>query len=279
MKRLKTCLALITAAALCVSCAVAAETVTVNDLLDDMLSAFATPSAKATEQIDRDVEALDDPVLAAVAKSWKYYYLNKDLTIRYMKRNDPSELEIPDPSKHAFVVLGFCLKDGMMEPELQGRCEAAAAAARAYPESIIICTGGETGYNNSAHNTEAGLMAVYLIDQCGIEQERLWLDTEAKTTAENAINAFEIMKENGIKTMTLVTSGYHLRWASLLFDTVAAWNREHGFPVEIIGNWCYYGSPASGYASTNEGLAISQLRDLLLYRTDAFFPAAAETAE
>ena len=36
-----------------------AEEVTVNDLLDDMLSAFKVPSAKAVERIDRDVEALD----------------------------------------------------------------------------------------------------------------------------------------------------------------------------------------------------------------------------
>ena len=279
MKRLKTWLALMTAAVLCVSCAFAAETVTIDDLLDDMLSAFTTPSAKATEQIDRDVEALDDPVLTAVAESWKTYYLNKELTIRYMKRNDPAELEIPDPSKHAFVVLGFCLKDGMMEPELQGRCEAAAAAARAYPESIIICTGGETGYNNSAHNTEAGLMAAYLIDRCGIDQDRLWLDTEATTTAQNAVNSFEIMKQNGIESMTLVTSGYHLRWAGLLFDAVAARYREHGYPVEIIGNWCYYVSPAAGYSNTNEGLAISQLRSLLLSGTDAFFPVSGEPSE
>ena len=81
MKRLKTWLALMTAAVLCVSCAFAAETVTIDDLLDDMLSAFTTPSAKATEQIDRDVEALDDPVLTAVAESWKTYYLNKELTV------------------------------------------------------------------------------------------------------------------------------------------------------------------------------------------------------
>ena len=279
MKRLRKLLVLVLAAALGAPYPGSAEEVTVNDLLDDMLSAFKVPSAKAVERIDRDVEALDNPVLASVAESWKYHYLNTDLQIRYMKRNDPAELEIPDPSKHAFVVLGFCLKDGMMEPELQGRCDTAAAAARAYPGSIVICTGGETGYNNSAHHTEAGLMAAYLTDRCGIDQDRLRLDTEATTTAENAVNAFEIMKQNGIESMTLVTSGYHLRWAGLLFDAVAAWYRENGYPVEIIGNWCYYVSPAAGYSNTNEGLAISQLRSLLLYGTGAVPPLSAEGAE
>ena len=37
--------------------------------------------------------------------------------------------------KHAFVVLGYQLQDGEMTEELIGRCEAAAAAARSFPES------------------------------------------------------------------------------------------------------------------------------------------------
>ncbi len=278
MKRIRFFLSLALAAVLCVSCARASETITADDLLDDMLSAFAVPSKKAAERIDRDTEALDDPVLTAVAESWKHYYLDPDLKIYYLRRNDPAELRIPDPSKHAFVVLGFRLKDGRMEPELEGRCEAAAAAARAYPESIVICTGGETGLRNDAHNTEAGLMAAYLIDRCGIGQERLWLDPDALTTAENALNSFEILKENGIETMTLVTSGYHLRWASLLFDAVAAENREQGYPVETIGNWCYYISPGPGYSNANEGLAISQLRELL-HRGGAYPRVPAAEAE
>ena len=279
MKRTVRFLAVVLAALLLTSCAATSENVTINDLLNDMLMAFSAPSAMATARIDSDAEALDDPVLREIAESWKRYYLDPNLEIRYMRRNNPAELQIPDPSKHAFVVLGYCLKDGKMEPELEGRCEAAAAAARAFPGSIIICTGGETGIFNTVHATEAGEMAAYIIDRCGIDGQRLFLDTEARTTAENALNAFRIMKEIGIETMTLVTSGYHLRWAGLLFDAVAAWNREHGYPVEMIGNWCYYISPASGYSSTNEGLAISQLRDLLLYGEDAFFPAPAGETE
>lgn len=39
---------------------------------------------------------------------------------------------IPDTSSHAFIVLGYELKDGEMTDELKGRCKAAAAAAKMY---------------------------------------------------------------------------------------------------------------------------------------------------
>ena len=279
MKKIKAAALVLLAAVMLCAGALAEGNVTVETLLEDMLAAFAAPSPKARERMDLDAEALGDPVLREVAESWKRLYLDPNPQILYLRRNDPAELEIPDPAHHAFVVLGFSLKDGKMEPELEGRCEAAAAAARAYPESILICTGGETGLRNPNHATEAGEMAGYLIDRCGIEQERLYLDTEALTTADNAVNAFEIMKENGIKTMTLVTSGYHLRWARLLFDAVAAWNREQGTPIEITGNWCYYTAPAPGYGNANEMLAISQLRDLLLYREGAWFAGSKGAGE
>ena len=279
MKKIKAATLILLAAMMLCAGALAGGSVTVETLLEDMLAAFAEPSPGTRERMDRDAEALDDPVLREVAESWKRLYLDPKLQILYMQRNDPAELNIPDPAHHAFVVLGYCLKDGKMAPELEGRCEAAAAAARAYPESILICTGGETGLRNPNHATEAGEMAGYLIDQCGIGQERLYLDTEALTTADNAVNAFEIMKENGIRTMTLVTSGYHLRWARLLFDAVAAWNREQGSPIEITGNWCYYTAPAPGYTNANEMLAISQLRDLLLYREDAWFAESGTAGE
>ena len=262
MKKIKAAALMLLAAVMLCAGALAEGSVTVETLLEDMLAAFAAPSPKARERMDLDAEALGDPVLREVAESWKRLYLDPNPQILYLRRNDPAELEIPDPAHHAFVVLGFSLKDGKMEPE-----------------SILICTGGETGLRNPNHATEAGEMAGYLIDRCGIEQERLYLDTEALTTADNAVNAFEIMKENGIKTMTLVTSGYHLRWARLLFDAVAAWNREQGTPIEITGNWCYYTAPAPGYGNANEMLAISQLRDLLLYREGAWFAGSKEAGE
>jgi len=43
---------------------------------------------------------------------------------------------IPDTSSHAFIVLGYELKDGEMTDELKDRCKAAAAAAKMYPNTM-----------------------------------------------------------------------------------------------------------------------------------------------
>ena len=105
--------------------------------------------------------------------------------------------------KHAFVVLGFELADGEMTDELKARCEAAAAAAKAFPDSSLICSGGATGENNPEGHTEAGLMKDYLTEQCGIAADRILTDEYAMTTAENALNTFAILKAQGIGVFTV----------------------------------------------------------------------------
>ena len=165
--------------------------------------------------------------------------------------------------KHAFIVLGVKLEDGEMQQELIGRCDAAAAAARSFPDSILITTGGATGANNPEGHTEAGLMKDYLIEQHGIDAGRIFAETEAMTTLENAVNSFRIMKRNGIETFTIVTSNYHQRWAQILFNAMAAiYEKESGYKVRIVGNFNYIARPdAKRTAGCSIGLA--QLRDLI----------------
>ena len=165
--------------------------------------------------------------------------------------------------KHAFVVLGFQLEDGEMQEELIGRCDAAAAAARSYPDAILITTGGATGSNNPEGHTEAGMMKDYLVQQCGIDAGRIFTESEAMTTLENAVNTFSILKEKGIETFTIITSNYHQRWAQILFNAMAAiYEKESGYKVRIVGNFNYIARPdAKRTAGCSIGLA--QLRDLI----------------
>ena len=140
--------------------------------------------------------------------------------------------------KHAFVVLGYQLQDGAMTDELKGRCDAAAAAARAFPESLLICTGGATGSNNWESHTEAGEMKMYLARDCHIDADRILTDEQAQTTLENAVNVFKILKQEGIEKITLVTSDYHQMRAQVLFNAVAAiWKAKTGMEVSIVGNY------------------------------------------
>ena len=243
-----------------------AEEITGRTLTRDLLNAFCEDSEAAREKIAGDLLALNDPLMDAVAGHWLEVFLDPDYTLHDAETEDPSVLDIPDPSAHAFVVLGYRLKDGAMEPELARRCDAAAAAAKAWPESILICTGGETGLNNPYHHTEAGLMRDYLTEECGISASRIFTDIKARTTTENVINTFRILREEGIRSITVVTSTYHQRWATVLFYAAAEQNRlayDDPVSIEVIGNWCCNVNIPPGYNDTNADIAASQLISLL----------------
>ena len=159
-----------------------------------------------------------------------------------------------------------------MTDELRGRCDAAAAAARAFPESVLVCTGGATGGNNPDGHTEAGRMKDYLVQEHGIAPERVFTDEQALTTAENAVNTFAILRQQGIRAITLVTSSYHQRWGQVLYNAMAARYRfELDYPVELIGNYCFDVPSADPYYART---ALSQLKTILkLTREELTAPA------
>ena len=225
-------------------------------LLADMLEAY-----EAQQRMEADLQAMDSEVARAVAAHWRKVYLDPDYQLLLYGKDDPAQL--PISGRHAFVVLGYELKDGKMTPELKGRCDAAAAAAMAFPESVLVCSGGATGSNNPDKHTEAGLMRDYLMS-LGIDGSRIFADERALTTAQNAVNTFEILREEQVGTITIVTSGYHQRWGQVLYNAVAAQYREKfGFPVEIIGNFCYDIAPESKAYLDDARIAIRQLGTIL----------------
>ena len=150
-----------------------------------------------------------------------------------------------------------------MTAELRGRCDAAVEAALAYPDSILVCSGGATGPNNPDGHTEAGLMKAYLVEH-GVPAERVFTDERAMTTAENAVNTFAILQAQEIGTMTIVTSSYHQRWSQVLYNAVAAQYRQaSGYSLEIVGNWCFDTEPANERYLQDAQIAIRQLCDIL----------------
>lgn len=164
--------------------------------------------------------------------------------------------------KHAFVVLGFQLQDGEMTEELIGRCEAAAAAARSFPESVLICTGGATGPNNWENHTEADKMKMFLARDRHIDADRILTDPAAMTTLENAEKVFQVLKKEDIHKITLITSDYHQMWAQMLFNAVAAiWKARTGFEVTIVGNYSSIVRPDG--VRRNSGAGLGQLRTML----------------
>ena len=241
----------------------AEEPVTCYTLAADLAESTRTPSPEASARVRADLEILDDPLARAVAAHWEATWLNPDYPLYIHGTDDPSLL--PVTGRHAFVVLGFALRDGEMAEELVGRCKAAAAAAKAFPDSIIVCTGGATGANNPDGHTEAGLMKEYLVKRCGISRKRILTEELSRTTADNAVNTLQILREHGIETMTLVTSDYHQLWAQTLYHAQAEKLRlRDGWSVEIIGNYNWpAATEGTDIRKAGLGAVVSQLTEIM----------------
>ena len=241
------------------------------ELLDQLKAAVETPSAEDGEKIDALTERIggdDGDIARAIAEHWKAVYLDPGYRLCvWWGREDAKELAATKPDydgKHAFVVLGYELKDGKMQNELIGRCKAAAAAAKTFPDAYLICSGGATGSNNPEYNTEAGLMKQFLIHRGKIDRKRIFTDTRALTTLANAENTFAILKKQGIRSITLVTSTYHQKWAQALYNAMAAiYEKRYGYRVRIVGNFCYEIEPSSESYRKGYRIALNQLSEML----------------
>ena len=216
--------------------------------LKDLVYWYELADPAYMQAIEEDLEAIraisqkDHAVACSIKDHWLNVYMNRDYKIyRYNGGDTAPELTeagIPDSRQHAIVVPGYELDFGQMRKELKARCDAAAAFARSYPSSIIVCSGGATGSYNPDKNTEAGLMKKYLVENHGIDASRIYTDEESTNTQENAENTLKILQANGIETMTIVTSSYHQRRGQAVYNAAAQLFRaRYGYAVEIVGNY------------------------------------------
>lgn len=243
-------------------------------LLVDMLCAYEQPSPLDDRILDVDVEVIravseeDGELARAIADHWRAVYLDREYRLCVDQGDGRAtsleESDLQDSADHAFVVLGYELKDGKMTRELMGRCEAAASAARSFPSAILVCSGGATGRNNPQKYTEAGLMKAYLVQRCGIDAGRIFIDEQAMTTVENAIHTFEILRAQGVRTITVVTSTYHQRWGQVIYNAMAAIYRlRYGYDVDIVGNYCFQIEPSHDSYRRDDRIAVRQLTSVL----------------
>ena len=237
--------------------------------LTELLGDSVRLGSADTAAIDNLLEAIrqenedDYDIARAVTDHWYAVMLDPDYTMyNYWGGTKANELEWSREDlsgKHAFVVLGYQLRDGHMKPELIGRCDAAAAAARSFPDSYIVTTGGVTGGNNPENNSEAGLMRSYL-RRSGIDENRIFAEKKSLTTLENAEYSFRILQEQGIEKITIVTSDYHQRWGQVLFNALAAiYEKCTGYKVRIVGNYNYRAKPESAVPGTYLQIVTNQL--------------------
>lgn len=140
----------------------------------------------------------------------------------YMEKNPGAAAENTD----VLVVLGAQVySDGSLSPQLQLRMEAARDSYFSNPRLIICC--GAQGKNEPAPEGES--MRAWLIQQ-GVPAADVLAETESYNTYQNLENARALMPE-GVKSVTVVTSDYHLPRAMAIA-------RDLGLSAQGIGSPC-----------------------------------------
>src|SRR5262245_23430102 len=114
----------------------------------------------------------------------------------------------------AIVILGSMVYPGARPgPALTRRTQHAMALFQAGLAPVIICSGGQ-GTNES--DTEAAV-ACRLAAALGAPPTALLLEDRARSTEENALDTAVLMAAHGWHTVVVVSDGYHLYRADLLF--------------------------------------------------------------
>ena len=205
----------------------AAASRTCQDIIEEMVVYYGSYGSEADPQTDvllRELESLDSTAAARwtrIMDLWRS--VQTELTITQNILPDG----LPETDELCLVVLGFQLnQDGSMKDELIERLTVAKASAEKYPNAMIVCTGGGTAANDPTA-TEAGRMAEWLIDN-GVAPERVIVENQSLTTAQNAIYTFDILEERypRISQLAIISSDYHIATGTLLFGAEAILRAE-----------------------------------------------------
>ena len=201
----------------------------------------------------------------AIIDEWTY--IDSDEFVEY---TDIAPDGLPTTNTHAFVVLGYQLNaDGSLQDEAKGRCQVAYASAMKYPNAYVVLAGGGTAKNN-ADVTEAGQMEDYLVNTLGLDESRIILEDESKTTVQNAQNTFEILyNDYDIDTITIISSQYHLKRATLLYyaQSLLSAAEYSADPIELIANAGWVRSDKSTEGVGMEAMSLSQIMGVSMPRT------------
>ena len=121
------------------------------------------------------------------------------------------------------TVMGKALEQGgVASEELVDRCRTAARVMGEVEGTLVIPTGGDPARKGVS---EAEVMRGLMMEM-GIQPEKIVLETEARSTLQNAVNVMKMVKERleakQVKTkLIVVTSAYHLPYTTWLFRQVA----------------------------------------------------------
>ena len=226
----------------------------IKELEADLINNYVDGNNTQVDEILGKIKELDVLIYERDLEIIKYwYYIDDEMVINY----DVAPNFLPQTTDHAFVVLGYALNDdGSLKPEAIGRCDVAYASALKYPKAKIYLSGGGTAKENSTA-TEAGQMKEYLL-QKGLDSERIVIEDLSKTTVQNAINTVKLLYQDHIRSVTVITSDYHIRRSNILFkgEILLKANEYLSTPIPVLKNAVYKtGKPTEGKYYEGNALA------------------------
>ncbi len=167
---------------------------------------------------------------------------------------------LPQDETFCIVVLGYQLNaDGSMKDELIGRLEVALENAQKYPECYVLVTGGGTALKNS-DATEADMMSEWLIDN-GMDEDRIIIENNSKTTVENAYFSCSILKNEypEVSSVAIITSDYHISLGSILFMEELRLTEDENFCAHVEANAAYAVDMNKEFSVVSQGTNIKLL--------------------
>jgi len=190
-----------------------------REILEEMIVDYGSYGGEAETRIGELMQELAETDADAAAR-WEqimdiWRSCNSGLPVCYDALPDG----LPETDELAIVALGFQLEpDGTMRQELIERLQVVLNSAEKYPRALIVCTGGGTASENEGV-TEAGKMAEWLIES-GVDPDRVIVEDQSLTTAQNAIYTFDILTQRypRVQTLAIVSSDYHIATGTLLFE-------------------------------------------------------------
>lgn len=241
MLRIRNLLAMILCLILLTSCIIpvaGAEQEEEQAIVRDMIAYYFHYRENAASEIENQLETLSS-LNEEEGKLWRrlmtdWAWINEEMPVYSEILPDG----LPEDDSLCIVVLGFGLKrDGSMKQELLDRLDVALFSAEKYPNAYVLCTGGET--SDVSGVSEAGQMGQWLLEM-GLDESRLILEDDSLSTTENAKNSLRILwqKYPQVSSIAIVSSDYHIRWGSAVFNAMASCSevRQGEAPIALVGN-------------------------------------------
>lgn len=155
-------------------------------------------------------------LLCLGSNRWVSYLLARSLEWRSLP-------QATTPQAEAMVLLGGGTES--FDPprpmtEVNGAGDRVLYAAKLYQNGaapFIIASGGNVEFSSARGETPAQEMKDLLL-LIGIPEEAIWLQPSSQNTYEDALYSAEILKENGIQEIILVTSAIHMPRSLALFE-------------------------------------------------------------